>query len=86
MAGSQKVSPQFICPLEQRVELDMLIAPDAGIWSSPSPVLPAEIGDHPSCEDLPEVHHIVGDIELLSNPLGIGYRINAAAAAEPFTL
>ncbi len=84
MAGSQKISPQFICPLEQRAELDMLITPDAGIGSSPLTILSTEISDYFLGENLSEVHHIVRDIELLSNPLGIGYRTNAAAAAESF--
>jgi hypothetical protein len=65
--------------VENRLELDVLVAADARVRRPPAPVFVDEVLDHPLAEDILEVQHVVRDADPVGDTPGVLDRGKRAA-------
>jgi hypothetical protein len=71
VARGDILGPEGLSLGQERVKLDELVAPHAGIWRVTPLILVHEVLNDMPMEGVPEVHHIVGNVELRANPARI---------------
>ena len=83
VTGDHRIKAQGKSAVENRFELDLLVAPQARIGGSPLPVFVHEIVDNVSLESLGKIPDIEGDVEQLGDSAsieGIFHRATATGA------
>jgi len=82
VAGGDGVEAQSCGTLKQRVELDVLVAPNARIGGAALRIFAQEVGDDQVVELVAQVPHVVGDAEFVRGTARIVAVLHRAAAAR----
>ncbi len=86
VAGRDIVRFQGRQAIHQRPVLDVFVAADAGVRSSPGGILADEVVDHRGLEFLFEVHHVVANAQLPRHPACVANILDRAALLVPLEL
>ncbi len=86
MSGGYIIRPDGKAPAQKRLPFHITVTGDAGVWCTSLQIFFYEIIYHMAFELLPEIHHVVGNLQNLGHPPGILHRRQAAAslALSPF--
>ena len=79
--GGDGVEAERDRAVQQRGELDLLVAPQARVRGAPGGVLGQEVGDHILDEIIAEIPDVVRDPEQVTDPAGVERVLDGAAAA-----
>src|SRR5581483_7130498 len=79
VARRDGVGVEGVQPMENSLELDVLVAADAGVWRPSASVLVDEVLDHPLAEDVLEVQHVVRDADPVGDASSVLDRRERAA-------
>src|SRR4051812_26305240 len=80
VAGRDEIDPELAGAAEERAELDLLVASNAGVRRSARVMLVEEVGQHRPLERLREVDDLERKARDASDVRGVGARLRAAAA------
>ena len=82
MPGSHIVKPKLLRTPQHRMEFDMPVTGNAGVWRAAAEIFRGEIIHHLFAEHLGKIKYQMGDPQLMGHPARIADVIEGAAASR----